>query len=186
MQVSSDTELIRQISAGDAEALRQLFERYEKLVFSLAYKMLNDRATAEEITLDVFLRIWQHANRYRAEKAQVKTWLVRIARNLAIDHLRRNNSRGLHTHVDWADSAYRALLPVAPSSEDTAHANLRQESVVRAVASLPENQRLPLSLAYFKGYSHREISELLNEPLGTVKTRIRLAMNKLRHLLRDE
>jgi len=182
----TDSNLIRQIAAGDADALQQLFQRYERLVFSLALRIVDETTVAEEVTLDVFLRVWQKADHYRAEKAQVKTWLMRITRNIAIDHLRRNSRRGLHTQVDWADSAHRELLPVAPSSEETASANIRQESVVRAVSSLPDNQQTALSMAYFKGYSHREIAQILNEPVGTVKTRIRLAMKKLRHLLHDE
>jgi RNA polymerase sigma-70 factor (ECF subfamily) len=146
--------------------------------------IVGDRETAEEITLDVFTRTWENASTYDPTRAKVTTWLTSIARNRSIDELRRRGVRAEQHSVRWTDVPPDAE-PRSNGLEARTERSLEREHVRAAVAELPDEQRQVLSLAYFGGYTQREIAEALNQPLGTVKTRIRLAMNKLRQALRD-
>ena len=180
-----DTVLMAQIARGDASALGELYDRYGRLVYSLALHIVGDHAAAEEITQDVFTRVWQNASRYDAQRAQVNTWISRIARNRSIDVLRRRQARVHHTSIEWGEVAPDAMVADDNPEEETL-ARLRQQRVQQAIQTLPEAQRQPLALAYFEGLSHREIAERLDQPLGTVKTRIRLALQRLRAILSEE
>lgn len=181
----SDESLILLIARKQSDALGEFYNRYNRLVFSLALSSVGDRGTAEEITLDVFTRVWENAATYRAEQAKVTTWLTSITRYHSIDILRRQGSRPEQHSVSWADVSPNALgSGIDP--EEAAELSLRRERVRAAVAQLPTDQKQALALAYFKGYTHRQIAEALGQPLGTIKTRIRLAMQKLRQALRDE
>ncbi len=179
-----DPALVRLIARAQPPALSELYDRYNRLVFSLALQMVTERTAAEEITLDVFHRVWEKAHTYRPAQAKVSTWLVSITRHRAIDWLRRQKVRPNLNSLRWADVPPGAL-PAGNSPEDAAETALRREQVLAAVAQLPPDQQQALAMAYFGGYTHRQIAELLNQPLGTVKTRIRLAMQKLRVLLQD-
>jgi RNA polymerase sigma-70 factor (ECF subfamily) len=180
-----DEELIRLITQLREEALAQLYDRYNRLVFSLALAIVNDRATAEEITLDVFMRVWQKADSYRSDQAKVSTWLTHIARHHAIDVLRRRSVRPDQYAVDWEDAIPD---PVSPehNPQEFAEISQQRERVQAALAQLPADQRQALTLAYFSGYTQRQIAEVLKQPLGTIKTRLRLALQKLRDFLSDE
>jgi RNA polymerase sigma-70 factor (ECF subfamily) len=182
----TDETLIRLIARTQPEALSALYDRYNRLVFSLALNVVGDRATAEEITLDVFTRIWERASSYQPDQARVNTWLSRITRNRSIDILRRRSSRVEQLTVSWADITAEAIPNGSPNPEDFAELALRQARVRAAIAQLPAEQQHALALAYFKGYSHRQIAELLDQPLGTIKTRLRLALQKLRQQLGNE
>lgn len=180
-----DAALIRLIIHHREAALSELYDRYNRLVFSLALNTVGDRATAEEITLDVFTLVWQKAETYRAGQAKVNTWLTSIARHRSIDVLRRRGSRPEQHSVSWAEVSV-GEIPIGNNVEETAELAIQRQRVRAAVAALPVEQKRALALTYFQGYTHREISEVLNQPLGTVKTRIRLAMQKLRIMLEDE
>jgi RNA polymerase sigma-70 factor (ECF subfamily) len=177
-----DATLIELIAGARAEALSELYDRYSRLVFSLAINSVGDYHTAEEITQDVFVRVWERAASYRAERAKVSTWLTSIARHRAIDQLRRRGARPEQRTVPWAEVAPEALTADDDPQEATQLAMERQW-VRSALAQLPEEQRQVLALAYFKGYTQQQIADTLEEPLGTVKTRVRLAMQKLRQML---
>ncbi len=177
----SDEQLIRRIAHSDAEALAALYDRYSRLVFSLVRNMVGNPESAEEITLDVFTRIWERAVSYDVRKATVKRWIVTICRNRAIDVLRRRKRRLEGHSPKWTDVPLDMLADSRRGAEPTELAIL-QRQVTAAVAKLPGEQREVLALAYFQGYSHRQIAGELDLPLGTVKTRIRLAMDKLRHI----
>jgi RNA polymerase sigma-70 factor (ECF subfamily) len=181
-----DQNLISLIARDRSEALDELYSRYSRLVFSLALKMVSDHATAEEITLDVFTRVWEKASTYRSKQAKVSTWLVSMTRHRAIDWLRRQKVRFDQSSLSWAEITPDSVPHANGSPEQATELALRQERVRAAVAQLPPEQQEALALAYFKGQSHREIAETLGQPLGTVKTRIRLAMQKLRQLLPEE
>lgn len=181
----SDESLLVLIARHRPDALHELYNRYNRLVFSLALAAVTDRATAEEITLDVFTQVWEKADTYRADKAQVNTWLTSITRYRAIDVLRRQRARPHFGAVAWADAPPDAG-PTVEDPADTAQRRLQQQRVRAAVAQLPPDQKEALALAFFKGYTHREIAETLNQPLGTVKTRIRSALQKLRQHLQDD
>lgn len=180
-----DPALMDLIVRSQEGALVQLYDRYSRLVFSLAFAIVHDQATAEEITLDVFMRVWQKAATYRPEQAKVSTWLTHIARNHAIDVLRRQASRPEQNTVPLDDGI---LLSDPPGQSPSASAedSLQRERIHRALAGLPPEQRQVLFMAYFEGYTQTRIAETLRQPLGTIKTRIRLAMQKLRDLLREE
>lgn len=180
----NDEQLIRLITEAQEEALSQLYERYNRLVFSLAFTIVNDRATAEEITLDVFMRIWQKAGTYRAEQAKVSTWLTHITRNHAIDVLRRRAVRSDQYAVQWEEAIYAESTQ--PDPQESAELSMRRERVHSALAQLPPDQKQAILLAYFGGLTQSQIAETLKQPLGTIKTRVRLAMQKLHDFLRDE
>jgi RNA polymerase sigma-70 factor (ECF subfamily) len=180
-----DEKLIRLITQLREEALAQLYDRYNRLVFSLALAIVSDRATAEEITLDVFMRVWQKADSYRSDQAKVSTWLTHIARHHAIDVLRRRSVRPDQYAVDWEDAIPDHVSP-EHNPQEFAELSQQRERVQAALAQLPADQRQALTLAYFNGYTQRQIAEVLKQPLGTVKTRLRLGMQKLRDYLRDE
>jgi RNA polymerase sigma-70 factor (ECF subfamily) len=179
-----DETLIGLIAHVHTDALSELYDRYNRLVFSLALNAVGDQATAEEITLDVFTQIWEKASTYRADRAKVSTWLTSITRYRSIDELRRQGSRPEQHSVSWAEVS-PATEPRVNGPEEAAELSMQRQRVRAAVAQLPEEQRQVLGLAYFQGYTHREIAEMLEQPLGTVKTRIRLAMQKLRPMLQE-
>jgi RNA polymerase sigma-70 factor (ECF subfamily) len=173
---SDDAALVERVHAGDTEALRFLYERYGTIVFGMAYRLLGDRQAAEECTQDVFVSVWRTAHGYRPERAQVSTWLLAIARNRAIDATRRRAARPVDPHEDvWSTDE-------SPDASELVSAADEAERVAAAMAELPDAQREALSLAYFDGLSHTEISERLGLPIGTVKGRIRLALDRLRDL----
>jgi RNA polymerase sigma-70 factor (ECF subfamily) len=180
-----DETLLRLIVRANEYALGEIYDRYGRLVYSLALRAVNDGAIAEEITQDVFMRVWEKADTYRVDQGKVATWLTRITRNRAIDIFRRRKIRPEGNRADWAADG----LPDLPddTNVETEVAGLqRRQEVQHALANLPPEQRVVLAYAYFQGYSHSEIAEILHEPLGTVKTRIRLAMQKLRQQLQGK
>src|SRR5512133_3979197 len=179
-----DPTLMRLIASAQEGALTQLYDRYSRLVFSLAFAIVHDQATAEEITLDVFMRVWQKAALYRPEQAKVSTWLTHITRNHAIDVLRRQTSRLDQNAVLWDDEVLSD--PPGQSQAGSPEDSLQHERIRNALAILPADQRQVLFMAYFEGYTQTQIAETLKQPLGTIKTRIRLAMQKLRNLLKEE
>ncbi len=180
-----DDALIRLIARANADALGALYDRYSRLVFSIALNAVGDWAAAEEITLDVFTRVWEKSETYQAERARVSTWLTSVARHRAIDVLRRRRARPEQHTVPWPE-VQPDEMPHVNSPEETVELSLQQRRVRAAIATLPQDQKRALAMAYFQGLTHSEIAERLGEPLGTVKTRIRLAMQKLRQLLQSE
>ena len=180
-----DAALMQRIIHKDESALGALYDRYSRLVFSVAYGVVQNRETAEEVTLDIFTRAWDKAESYDQRRAKVSTWLTRMARNLAIDRLRREKVRPSHHSVHWSEVTAEPVTD-DNSPETAVSLNMEQHRVRTAVNSLPPDQQETLSLAYFQGYSHSQIAKSLNQPLGTVKGRIRAGMQKLRTLLAEE
>lgn len=169
-------ELVRRIGAGDGEALRTLYERFGSIVFGMAYRLLGDRQSAEECTQDVFVSIWRSAGAYDPSRARVSSWMIAIARNRVVDAARARVARPIDPQAE---------LEPADRSPDVAEQTAVADSsrrVAAALAELPAPQREALVLAYFNGLSHSEIAERLGVPLGTVKGRIRLALDRLREL----
>ncbi|MDQ4078496.1 MAG: sigma-70 family RNA polymerase sigma factor [Chloroflexota bacterium] len=168
----SDVGLVARVAAGDEEALFELHRQYVNLVFSMALRVLSSPAEAEEITQEVFLTIWRRAESYDPARGSVATWLLTISRRRAIDRLRRRNRRPPVTEF-LERVGEEAAAPAPPL-----HVDLRE-----ALLSLPARQRAIIELIYFGGYTYREVAEALELPLGTVKSRVRLAMEKLRRAL---
>jgi len=174
----SDQALLERIAGRDAHALADLYDRFAPVALALAARILGDRSEAEDVLQVVFTRVWQEAGRYDPTKGSAASWLLAWVRNGAIDRLRRRDAlrrAALHT----ADQA------PAGHVDDPSHldASAERDRVARAVAELPPDQRQVIELAYFEGMSQTQIAQRLGEPLGTVKTRIRLGMNKLRQAL---
>jgi RNA polymerase sigma-70 factor, ECF subfamily len=180
-----DVQLIQWIARSNSDALGELYDRYSRLVFGVALKTIGDQALAEEITQDVFMRVWERASTYQAEHGKVAGWVASIARNRAIDvyRHRQSSSEGRSTSLD-------DLLDFDPPDSQNVEREVelgsQRQRLRQALFELPKEQRQALALAYFRGYSHDEVAKALGEPLGTVKTRIRLGMQKLRQIFDDE
>ncbi|MCB8989302.1 MAG: sigma-70 family RNA polymerase sigma factor, partial [Ardenticatenaceae bacterium] len=179
-----DTTLMRAIAQKQELALGELYDRYGRLVYTIAYRLVRNPESAEEITLDIFTSIWHKAHTYQPDQAQVNTWLTHMTRNRAIDRLRREAARPHRHSVSWTEVSTEPDNQ-RESPETAVHLTLQQQKVRAAIATLSEEQQEVLALAYFNGYSHSEIAETLNQPLGTIKGRIRAGMQKLRFLLQD-
>jgi len=181
----ADEALLMRIGAGDEQAFTRLFDRYRGVVFGLLLRMLANRETAEEALMDVFTRVWKQAADYQLQRASVKTWLLSIARHRAIDLLRMRHSHPDQNSRQWAEDALETISANNDVENEVLELDMRLK-VQKAIAKLPQEQREVLALAYFRGWSHSEIAKALNQPLGTVKTRIRLAMSQLREKLEPE
>jgi len=180
-----DEELLRRIVRKDAEAVRALYRRHGRMVFGVARAVLGTDAEAEEVTQDVFLRAWDKAESYQPEKAKVVTWLARIARNRAIDVLRQGAAR--EGRVADTGAGLEQMVDAAAQDPGLSTEQAWRRAAVRAAMErLAPEQRRALSLAFLQGLTHREIAELLEEPLGTVKTRIRDALHRMRDILEGE
>jgi RNA polymerase sigma-70 factor (ECF subfamily) len=153
-------------------------------VFSLACHITGDDRQAEEITQDVFVQVWNHADSYTSDRGKVTTWLTSIARHRAIDVLRRIDRRPEGHQLPWEDGLLNAQGN-SEAVEDQIEFSVEKEILSKSIAQLPGEQRQVLALAYFQGYSHSEIAVATGEALGTIKTRIRLAMKKLRQALEE-
>ncbi len=182
-QQLSDVDLIDQASRGDARALEVLYDRYSRVVFSFALRIVNDSLIAEELLQEVFFRAWQQGGSFRASKGTFLTWLLSITHNMAIDEVRKRKRRPQRSDSDDPDLVLAAVPDAGPSVEDEVWLRVLRERIGRALDTLPVAQREAIELAYFKGMTHREIADTLDEPLGTIKTRMRLGMQKLRDQL---
>src|ERR671932_1881777 len=174
--ILADEDLISLIEAGDAEAFSTLYERHSRAVYSLAYRMMGERQAAEDLTQDAFIKVWRNASSYRAERGSVRTWILSIVHNRGIDQLRSHASRRR------TQDRIEASAPRSQPSEAFPEAwrNSQRDQVREALKTLPSEQLKILELAYFSGYTHVEIAEFLDLPLGTVKGRMRLGLKKLR------
>ncbi|HEX2739288.1 MAG TPA: sigma-70 family RNA polymerase sigma factor [Rubrobacter sp.] len=174
--ILADEDLISLVEAGDADAFATLYDRHIRSAFSLAYRMMGERQAAEDLAQDAFIKVWRNAGSYRAERGSVRTWLLSIVHNRGIDQLRSTASRR-RTQEKIEASAPRSQ----PSEAFTeTWRNSQRDQVREALRSLPPEQLKILELAYFSGYTHVEIAELLSLPLGTVKGRMRLGLKKIR------
>ncbi|MFN8540306.1 MAG: sigma-70 family RNA polymerase sigma factor [Thermomicrobiales bacterium] len=187
-QAVQDEALIARLAAGDTAALSLLYDRYAGAVFSLVARIIGDRQVAEDLLQEVFVRVWQRAGTYQGARGKPLTWVLGIAHNLAIDEVRRRRRRPLE--ADERDeegqlSALQTLSSDDPGPAELAWEQVRREQIVAALEQLPDAQRILIELAYFEGYTQSQLATRLGEPLGTIKTRMRLAVQKLRELLRD-
>lgn len=183
-QDQDDVDLLAGIARRDSDALLSLYRKYNGRVFSVIYRILDNRAAAEEVLQDTFYRLWDRSQLYQPEKGQLIWWLLTVARNLALDH-KRKESRRMDSNVfskgELWDGAELDRLPGAASEDDP---DLRR-TIQRVMEELPDEQKRAIELAYFEGLTHQELSEKLGQSLGTVKTRIRLGLSKLRKAMRD-
>jgi RNA polymerase sigma-70 factor, ECF subfamily len=170
MPSAQAASLIRRLTAGDHKALGEFYDRYAGLVNGLAVRILRDRADAEDTVQEVFVQVWQQAARFDATRGTPEAWLCTMTRSRALDRQRKRSSR--REEPEASDGGSTAV----PRTEEAI-------AVRKALDELPEDQRKALELAYYEGLTQSEIAERLREPLGTVKTRIRTAMIRLRGVL---
>lgn len=176
----ADRSTLARMADGDHDALAELYDRHARAVYSLALRIVRDQRDAEEVAQDVFAQAWRQSTRYRAERGSVIAWLMTLTRSRAVDRLRGRRSRP-DAPVDAAPIV-EVTDTAAPADERLAWA-ARAARVRAAVAALPFLQRIAIELAFYEGLTHAEIAERLEEPLGTVKTRIRQGLVKLRDQL---
>ena len=172
-----DANLLRRIASGDGDALTRLFDQHSPVVLGLLVRMLGGRAEAEEVLQEVFLQVWMQADRYEESRSSPRGWILMLARSRALDRLRRRTSQ--QRREEEAAGAV-AVRPVGTARIEAAEQKSR---VGAALGLLSPEQRHCIELAFFEGLTHTQIAERLQAPLGTVKSRILLGMNKLRQAL---
>ena len=181
---ADDLERLRRLASGDQAPAAGLYDRHARPVYSLILRIVGDEAEAEDVLQDVFAQAFRQAARYDASRGPVAAWLLMMARSRSIDRLRARRARPEAQTTD----AERVMDQIPDSLPDAASAMLDEEQariVQRALSALPLIQRVAIELAYYDGLSHRAIAERLEQPLGTVKTRIRLGLLKLRDALSE-
>ncbi len=179
----SDADLVELTAGGNPDALGVLYDRYSGAVFAFAFRILGDRAVAEELLQEVFFRFWKQARAYSEQRGSFITWLLSITHNMAIDELRRRGRRPQRADAEDPVLLLANVRDKDPSVEDRALMTTLRDQIGEAMQSLPVAQRDTIVMAYFEGLTQREIAEELQEPLGTIKTRMRLGMRKLRETL---
>lgn len=172
-----DSTLVERMVGRDADALAELYDRYGRVVFGVLHQMLPGPEAAEEVCQDVFHRFWRAAASYRGDRGSVRTWLLSIARNAAIDW-RRTRGKRSEREAELHEEAFS--MPAPGSLEDLVSDRMRAERMRALVATLPAEQRRCVELAYWGGLSQSEIALQTGTPLGTVKSRMRLGLQKLR------
>ncbi|MBA2690973.1 MAG: sigma-70 family RNA polymerase sigma factor [Rubrobacter sp.] len=172
----ADEDLISMVGDEDPDAFAALYDRHSRAAYSLGYRIMGQRQTAEDLVQEVFLKVWRSAGSYRAERGSVRTWILSIVHHRGIDQLRATASR------QRTKDRFEASAEKSQPSEAFAETwrNSQRDQVREALKTLPEEQLKILELAYFSGYTHVEISELMDIPLGTVKGRMRLGLKKMR------
>ena len=178
-----DEELMQRLHHRDQRAFEAIFDRYGDLVYSTALRVLRDTQLAEDVSQEIFVRLWRKPQSYVAERGRFLTWLISVTRNRAVDEVRSRGRR--QRHETASPEEQERELPASDSIDPALNAQLAEQArIVRAaLAELPPEQREIIELAYFGGLTQQEISDRLDQPLGTVKTRIRLGMQKLRAAL---
>jgi RNA polymerase sigma-70 factor (ECF subfamily) len=171
-----ERDLAIALAAGDQSALADLYDLYGGLAYSVALRVLGDRGRAEDVVQEAFLRVWNSAHRFDGSKGSLRAWLMATVRNRSIDYLR---GRGAH---EREERELKATVAIAGPHQDPWHEvslSLERKAVRDALSNLPIEQRQAVELAYFGGYTHREIASMTRVPLSTVKGRMRLALEKL-------
>ncbi len=183
MSELNDVDLIQATAQGDATALMSLYDRYSRLAFGLAYRILGNPSLAEEAVQDAYLQVWNRAISFDVSRGgNVRGWLMTIVHNRSID-IRRRDIDHKPPHVSLDDAEHQLSVPDVWRDVS---ARLTRETMRAAVATLPQDQRRTIELAFFEGLSHGEIAAQEDTPLGTVKGRMRLGLRKLRTVLIDQ
>lgn len=183
LQRLADEDLVELVYTGDARAFDVIYDRHSGQAFSLAFRICGSRSRAEDIVQEAFLSIWRSGARYDRARGSVRSWVLGVVHNRAIDTLRREASRGAGRNVD---ESFAESVPSGERTEVEVERRDDAQRVRRALVELPVEQRKVIELAYFGGFTHQEITEMLELPAGTVKGRMRLGLAKLRIELGDE
>lgn len=181
-----DPKLLARVAKGDQQAFGQLYDQSSTLLFTLAYRILTDRDEAAELLQDVYLEVWRKIAKYDAGRGSPIAWLVTLTRSRAIDRLRSRTSRGQHVVADSFEHPLVSVTPdVSPNPYEAREDTEMRQLMAKAILDLPLPQQQAIEMAFYQGLTHTEIAAKLNQPLGTVKTRIKLAMSKLRASLHE-
>jgi len=179
----ADEDLVELVYSGEARAFDVIYDRHSGPAFSLAFRICGSRARAEDVVQDAFLSIWRSGARYDRARGSVRSWVLGVVHNRAIDALRREAARGAGRTVE---EKFADAVPSGEYTDTEVERRDDAERVRRALEALPGEQRKVIELAYFGGFTHQEITEMLSLPTGTVKGRMRLGLAKLRIELGDE
>jgi len=175
-----DEELVQRLSYRDLAAFRALYDRYGSLAYSTVLRVIRDSQIAEDMVQEIFLRIWRKPESYLAQRGRFATWLTSVARNRAVDEVRSRNRRFRHETASPEEQERDVPGTERDDPALTVELSDQRRLILNALAEIPQEQRQIIELAYFGGFTQQEIAERLDQPLGTVKTRIRLGMQKLR------
>ncbi len=180
-----DAELVARLVDGDVEALGAIYDRYQRPVYSLCLRVTRDRGAAEEVMQEVFVRLWKSAASFEPGRGRVSAWLLRIAHNLSLNEVRRRSSRPVIAYeADWeVESGGIADIDMQDDPAMAAWLTQRATAIRQALGQLPAPQRQAIELAFFDGLTQAEIAAATGDPLGTVKSRIRIGMQRLREVL---
>jgi len=183
MRSLADEELMQVVLDGDVRAFEVVFDRHASAAFSLAYRMCGRRAAAEDIVQEAFLSLWRSGSGYDPRRGSVRSWVLSVVHNRAIDGMRRTGSKAGR---DVPDDGIAERLPARDATDAEVLRRDDARQVRTALDELPTDQRRVIELAYFGGFTHSEIAEMLGLPPGTVKGRMRLGLNKMRYVLGEE
>jgi RNA polymerase sigma-70 factor (ECF subfamily) len=176
-----DKSLVAVVGTGCVSAFELLYNRHSPMVFALILRIVENQQVAEELTQEVFLRVWQRSSTYHADRGSVRNWILSIAHNLAIDDIRRQQARCRQVYYDPAgDRLAPEVVDNSPEPSEIVLNRIRREQISRMLADLPVSQREVIEMAYFGGMTQAEIADYQGEPLSTVKTRTRLGLQRLR------
>ena len=178
----SDEALLNAIAGGSAGAMESLYQRYSRILYSLAYRMVADHQVAEDLLQDAFLAIWRRATTYSPQTGAARSWLISILHHRTIDYLRRVRRRSSIQEAPLEELELNESI-AHPDAWDTAWQSVKSSHVREALMKIPTEQRLVIELAYFQGWTHTEIAEGTQIPLGTIKARMRLGLLHLRQVL---
>jgi RNA polymerase sigma-70 factor (ECF subfamily) len=176
---TSDESLLARVARGDDDALGSLYDRFGRVAYGLALRILRDERLAEDAVQEAFLAVWRQAASFRPERANARAWVLTFVHRRAVDLVRREERRRTEPLEPEAE-------PATGSTAEAAELRRRREAVQHALAKLPEEQRRPIELAYYGGLSQSELAERLGEPLGTIKSRMFTGLKRLRELLGTE
>lgn len=176
----ADEDLLVHAADGDERAFEVLYDRHGKVAWSLAYRLLGERGAAEDLVQEAFMAVWNQAGRYSSSKGSVRTWILAILHNRAVDRLRQ---AAAGKRRQEALEHVAAIAPNAPDAADEALELVAAAEVTDALENVPDDQLQVIRLAYYGGYTHHEIAEMLSVPLGTVKSRMRLGLERMRRNL---
>jgi RNA polymerase sigma-70 factor, ECF subfamily len=175
----TDESLLARVARGDDDALGSLYDRFGRVAYGLALRILRDERLAEDAVQEAFLAVWRQAASFRPERANARSWVLTFVHRRAVDLVRREERRRAEPLETEAEAA-------TGSTAEAVELRGRREAVQRALAQLPEEQRRPIELAYYGGFSQSELAERLGEPLGTIKSRMFTGLKRLRELLGTE
>jgi RNA polymerase sigma-70 factor, ECF subfamily len=182
-ELSAEHLLVARVQTGDFTALEELYNRYSRAAFGLAYKVLNNSESAEDAVHDAFLRFWKQPENYDPKRGRFVTWLLSVVHNLCIDFLRRKQQSVLSLDQNNTQDYVAELADQTLDVEEEVWLGMQRKIVRQALGDLPDEQRFVIELAFFKGLTHQEIADHTGQPLGTVKSRIRQGLKKLKDFL---